>query len=84
VAQLQIRLLQRAAHQLGGLDEVALYLSVPDARLRIWMRGVMVLPDDIFLKLVDLISEPSATSPAHVRECHGSGNAPALGPRKRS
>lgn len=63
VSQLHVRLLQKAAEKLGGMDEVARYLGISDVRLRIWMRGLIAPPDEIFLKLVDLISEGPASSP---------------------
>lgn len=50
-------MLQRAAETLGGTDEVGRYLGVPEVRVRIWMRGLIAPPDDVFLKLVDLISD---------------------------
>lgn len=51
-------MLQRAVEILGGPDELAAYLGVSPARLRIWRRGLFALPDDMFLRLVDLLSEP--------------------------
>ncbi len=50
-------MLQRAAEALGGMDEVGRYLGVSDVRLRIWMRGLIAPPDEVFLRLVDLISD---------------------------
>lgn len=50
-------MLQRAAETLGGTDEVGRYLGVPEVRVRIWMRGLVSPPADVFLKLVDLISD---------------------------
>jgi hypothetical protein len=57
VSELHARLLERAAEILGGENEVAAYLGVSLAHLRIWTRGMFAPPADIFLKLVDLISE---------------------------
>ena len=46
---------------LGGMDQLALYLGVREARLREWMRGRLSPSDAVFLKLVDLLSDgPSA------------------------
>ena len=58
-------MLERAEEILGGPDEVAAYLRVPRVHLRIWMRGMFSPPTDVFLKLVDLISEenPAARLP---------------------
>jgi hypothetical protein len=49
-------MLQRAVEILGGPCEVAEYLGVSPGWVRIWMRGMFSLPDDVFLKLVDLLS----------------------------
>jgi hypothetical protein len=59
-------LLHRAAEQLGGVEELARYLQVSEVRVRIWQRGAIPLPDDIFLRLVDLLIEPTprGTGPA--------------------
>ena len=51
-------MLERAAGILGGPGEVADYLHVAPAWVRIWMRGVCAPPDDVFLRLVDLLSAP--------------------------
>jgi hypothetical protein len=71
-------MLERAAHILGGMDEVGAYLGVGPATLSIWLRGMHSLPDHMFLKLVDLISEygaaPSDSAPAP-------GRAARRGPR---
>lgn len=57
MSQLHARLLQRAADKLGGMEELARFLQVPETRLRIWMRGLISPPGDVFLKLVDLVEE---------------------------
>jgi hypothetical protein len=57
MSDLHARMLERAVEILGGPGEVAAYLDVSPARLRIWMRGLFPLPDHVFLRLVDLISE---------------------------
>ena len=57
VADLHARLLERAVEILGGEAEVAEYLGVSPAHARIWMRGIFSPPDDVFLKLVDLLGE---------------------------
>jgi hypothetical protein len=63
VSNLHSRLLERAADKLGGLDEVARYLNVSDLRVRIWRRGFVAPPDDVFLRLVDLLEEPPPGRP---------------------
>lgn len=57
MSYLHLRLLQRAVELLGGIDQVGRYLGVSEARVRIWQRGIIDPPEDIFLKLVDLISD---------------------------
>lgn len=63
MSELHARLLQRAVEILGGPDELAAYLGVSPSRVRIWMRGLFALPDDMFLRLVDLLSEPLPAEP---------------------
>ena len=58
MSQLHSRMLQRAADKLGGLNELASYLGVAPVSVRVWMRGFISPPDEIFLRLVDLLEEP--------------------------
>jgi hypothetical protein len=51
-------MLQCAADKLGGMEELARYLGVAPVSVRVWMRGLISPPDDIFLRLVDLLQEP--------------------------
>lgn len=51
-------MLQRAADKLGGVSPLASYLGVAPVSLRVWMRGFISPPDEIFLRLVDLLQEP--------------------------
>jgi hypothetical protein len=39
----------------GGADALARQLQVPPSAVRFWLNGSSPLPDDIFLKLVDLL-----------------------------
>ena len=64
---LHARLLERAVEILGGDDEVAEYLGVSRGHVRIWMRGVYSPPADVFLKLVDLLSEMPPVRPGDSR-----------------
>lgn len=64
MAQVHARLLERAVEILGGQAEVAGYLGVSRAHVRIWMRGICSPPDDVFLKLVDLLGEMPPVRPA--------------------
>jgi hypothetical protein len=70
VTDLHARLLERAAEILGGPDEVAAYLGVSRSHVRIWMRGMFSPPDEVFLKLVDLVSEARMPD-AQTRLPHG-------------
>jgi hypothetical protein len=63
MSELHARLLQFAALKLGGTEELARYLQVPEVRLRVWQGGRIAPPDDIFLKLVDLLQEPPPQAP---------------------
>lgn len=55
-------MLQRAADKLGGMDELARYLGVAPVSVRVWMRGLISPPDEVFLRLVDLLEEPPPRS----------------------
>ena len=67
MSRLHLRMLERAADKLGGTDALARYLDVPEARVRAWMRGLLAPSDEVFLKLVDLLSgaPPPAGFPVH-------------------
>jgi hypothetical protein len=56
-SQLRITALHRAAKIAGGPAPLRRYLNVSAVCLAMWMSGGAVLPDDAFLKLVDLIVE---------------------------
>jgi hypothetical protein len=49
------RTLVKAAELLGGERALARYLKVPMAELFVWMRGATPVPDQIFLRAVDLV-----------------------------
>ena len=51
------RVLLRAAGILGGVDALAERLQVHPALLGMWMRGSIALPQDVFLKVVDILLE---------------------------
>jgi DNA-binding transcriptional regulator YdaS (Cro superfamily) len=51
------RVLLRAAGILGGMDALAERLQVHPALLGMWMRGTIALPQDAFLKVVDILLE---------------------------
>jgi len=47
--------LQRAVEMAGGTDALARQLQVPPTAVRFWLANSSPLPDDIFLKVVDLL-----------------------------
>lgn len=53
------RALQRAIDLAGGVDPLARYLKVPPAALKFWLNASSPLPDDMFLKIVDVLLERS-------------------------
>jgi GAF domain-containing protein len=53
------RALERAARILGGRDKLRDFLKVRDSQLNAWLGGTARPPADIFLKLVDLVSQES-------------------------
>ena len=57
------RALQRAIEIAGGADALARQLQVPPNAVRFWLNGSSPLPDDIFLKLVDLLLARDAGKP---------------------
>ncbi len=54
-AAIHKRALQRAIEQAGGVEALARDLQVPVSAVRFWMSASSPLPDDVFLKLVDLL-----------------------------
>lgn len=66
---LQTELFMRAAELFGSEEALALSLGISGERLRLWSRGVMPMPDDIFLKLVDVLwSSASLVDAANDKE----------------
>ncbi len=53
------RAMRRAA-ELCGEEVLARRLGATPAQLGLWMRGLALPPDDVFLKLVDIIWEHAA------------------------
>lgn len=49
--------LKRAAELLGDVETLAAYLNVSPVRVQAWLGGHGLPPDDVFLRLVDLLSE---------------------------
>ena len=51
------RLLEQAAARLGGAEILAKKLGVTHRAMKLYLSGATPLPDALFLKLVDLLSE---------------------------
>jgi hypothetical protein len=60
VPTVHARALKRAAEILGGSEQLAVQLGVVPSHLARWIEGTVPTPTDIFLKVVDLISEHDA------------------------
>ena len=55
--EVQILALRRAARGLGGVEALRAYLQVSMSQLTGWLYGETRVPDAVFLKVVDLLSE---------------------------
>lgn len=51
------RLLQRAAEIMGGVEPLRAHLEVSRLQLNYWMQGRARLPDNVFLRIADLLAE---------------------------
>ena len=51
------RLLEQAAARLGGVEQLAKMLGVTQRAMKLYLDGAASLPDGLFLRLVDLLSE---------------------------
>ena len=51
------RTLARAAEILGGAEALRAHLGVSMRRLALWMHGYAQPPDEVFLRVVDLLTE---------------------------
>lgn len=57
------RLLELAATRLGGVEQVAQKLGITQRVIELYLTGAKPLPDALFLRVVDLISEPAPQDP---------------------
>lgn len=48
---------ERVLAILGGVDALAQHLEQPVWRVKLWSRGSVSIPSDVFLKVVDLLLE---------------------------
>lgn len=51
------RALTRAAQLLGGVERLRAHLGVGMTQLNFWLRGQAKPPDEVFLKVVDVLAE---------------------------
>jgi len=51
------RLLERAAHVLGGVHALREHLDVSALQLRLWMQGRAKPPDSVFLRIADVLAD---------------------------
>jgi len=51
------RLLEQATTRLGGVENLAQKLGVTQRVMKLYLSGAAPLPDALFLRLVDLLSE---------------------------
>ena len=51
------RLLEQAAARLGGVENLAKKLGVTQRAMKLYLSGAAPLPDALFLRLVDLLSD---------------------------
>ena len=52
------RLLEQAAARLGGVENLAKKLGVTQRAMKLYLNGAAPVPDALFLRLVDLLSDP--------------------------
>jgi hypothetical protein len=55
IADSKARILQRALEIVGSHEDLARLLQVRQVPLATWLGGVIPVPDDIFLKAVDIV-----------------------------
>ena len=58
--------IRRAATMMGGLDQLAERLKLPERQLDYWMRDIGTPPDTVFFDVIDIIIE-RAGKPAPAR-----------------
>ena len=72
------RALRRALELAGGAEALALHLKVSPTAVRFWLNASGPVPDDIFLRIVDLLldrslsePQPAPTAPGSARKSDG-------------
>ena len=51
------RTVRRAAEIVGAIEAFAAELNVPDELIREWMEGKLPVPQDFFLRCVDIVND---------------------------
>jgi hypothetical protein len=51
------RLLEQAATRLGGVEQLEKKLGMTRGAMKLYLDGAAAVPDSLFLRLVDLLSE---------------------------
>jgi hypothetical protein len=51
------RLLAHAAARLGGVEPLAKHIGISERLMKLYLEGAQPLPDALFLRIVDLISD---------------------------
>src|SRR3954471_19248996 len=75
MGSIQTQTLQRAASVLGGKEKLRELLRVPMRELESWLAGAERPPLDVFLKAVDVVSEPPSEAVRRSRELRGASDA---------
>jgi hypothetical protein len=57
------RLLEQAATRLGGVEQLEKKLGVSRGAMKLYLDGAAAVPDALFLRLVDLLSEQWGSDP---------------------
>ena len=52
------RALANAVHAAGGEEPLREYLNVNDVTFRTWLTGLKPIPENVFLRLIDLLLDP--------------------------
>jgi hypothetical protein len=75
MGSIQAQTLQRAASMLGGKEKLRELLRVPMRELESWLAGSERPPLDVFLKAVDVVSEPPSEAVRRSRELRRASDA---------
>jgi len=58
------RALANAVQAAGGEEALREYLNVNDVTLRTWLTGLKPIPENVFLRLIDLLLDPPRNTSA--------------------